>query len=75
MTARLYRAVASPCSADRMRELRGTGLSLIVIVKEVDTLADFANRHFVIETGEVVWTRNSTPCEQPPRVHDKYLSV
>jgi len=49
-----------------MRELRGTGLSLIVIVKEVDTLADFANRHFVIETGEVVWTRNSTPCEQPP---------
>jgi branched-chain amino acid transport system ATP-binding protein len=59
----------------RLRDLRATGLSLIVIDKEVDTLADFANRHFVIEKGEVVWTGDSAKLRTSIDVHEKYLSV
>jgi branched-chain amino acid transport system ATP-binding protein len=59
----------------RLRHLRGTGLSIIVIDKEVDTLADFATRHFVIEKGEVVWTGDSAALAANAEVREKYLSV
>ena len=59
----------------RLRELRDTGLSIIVIDKEVDTLAEFANRHFIVEKGEVVWTGDSAALNASPDVHEKYLSV
>ena len=59
----------------RLRDLRATGLSIIVIEKEVDTLADFANRHFIIEKGEVVWTGDSAALKASPEVNEKYLSV
>ncbi len=60
---------------ERLRHLRGTGLSIIVIDKEVDTLADFAERHFIIEKGEVVWTGDSAALSATPQVREKYLSV
>jgi branched-chain amino acid transport system ATP-binding protein len=59
----------------RLRELRETGLSIIVIDKEVDTLADFATRHFIIEKGEVVWTGDSAALAANAEVREKYLSV
>ena len=59
----------------RLRSLRGSGLSIIVIDKEVDTLADFAERHFIIEKGEVVWTGDSAALSASQEVREKYLSV
>ena len=60
---------------ERLRILRGSGLSIIVIDKEVDALADLADRHFVIEKGEVAWTGNSAALQADPSVRERYLSV
>ena len=38
-----------------LRELKESGLSILVIDKNVGALADLADRHYVIEKGRVVW--------------------
>jgi len=59
----------------RLRDLRNSGLTVIVIDKEVDTLTEFANRHFIVEKGEVVWTGDSAALHASPEVYATYLSV
>jgi branched-chain amino acid transport system ATP-binding protein len=59
----------------RLGELRDSGLSLIVIDKEVDTLKDFARRHFIMEKGKIVWTGDSAMLAADSGVRDKFLGV
>ncbi|NMG74158.1 ABC transporter ATP-binding protein [Aromatoleum diolicum] len=56
-------------------ELKAEGLSLIVIDKNLRPLLDLADRHFVIEKGQVVWSGDSSALRADPRVVHEYLGV
>jgi len=60
---------------EQLDKLKKTGLSMIVIDKELDALADFADRHFIIEKGEVVWSGASDALMADKTIQDAYLSV
>ena len=40
-------------------DLKAEGLSLLVIEKSIASLLPLADRHFVIETGKIVWSGDS----------------
>ena len=55
--------------------LKGTGLAMIVIDKEIEALVDFADRHFVVEKGEIVWRGTSAELLADPSIQEAYLGV
>jgi len=59
----------------KLDTLKQTGLAMIVIDKEVDALVRFADRHYVVEKGEIVWSGDSEALEADKGVQDAYLSV
>jgi branched-chain amino acid transport system ATP-binding protein len=59
----------------KLEALKQTGLAMIVIDKEIDALLRFADRHYVVEKGEIVWEGDSAALEANKRVQDTYLSV
>jgi branched-chain amino acid transport system ATP-binding protein len=60
---------------ERLDELKKTGLAMIVIDKELEALAPIAERHFIIEKGEVVWRGDSAELMADHAIQDTYLSV
>jgi branched-chain amino acid transport system ATP-binding protein len=59
----------------RLHALKGTGLSIIVIDKEVEALAELADRYFVLEKGEMVWSGDTAALKASPEVQERYLGV
>jgi branched-chain amino acid transport system ATP-binding protein len=59
----------------RLHALKGTGLSIVVIDKEVEALAELADRYFVLEKGEMVWTGDTAALRANPEVQARYLGV
>jgi branched-chain amino acid transport system ATP-binding protein len=59
----------------RLRALKNMGLSLIVIDKDLDALADIADRHYVIEKGKVVWSGDSSSLLSDSALANRYLTV
>lgn len=55
--------------------LKEEGLSQIVIDKNVGALLKFADRHFVMEKGKVVWQGSSTQLGAEPAIVQQYLGV
>ena len=58
-----------------LRELKAEGLSLIVIDKNLGPLLELADRHFVLEKGQVVWSGDSAALRADPRIVHEYLGV
>ena len=58
-----------------LKRLKREGQSILVIDKNVDALAAFADRHVVIEKGRVVWTGSSEDLRADPAVKDRFLHV
>ena len=58
-----------------LRRLKQDGQSILVIDKNVDALAGFADRHVVIEKGRVVWTGTSEQLKSDSTVKDRFLHV
>jgi branched-chain amino acid transport system ATP-binding protein len=69
--APLIRAEIWRCLA----RLKETGLSILVIDKNVGVLMRVADRHFLIERGRVVWTGSSAALAAAPEVQHRYLGV
>jgi branched-chain amino acid transport system ATP-binding protein len=62
----IYRAVGS---------LKTSGLSILIIDKDLGALTRIADRHYVIEKGRVVWSGGS-PVRAPKReIHPRYQGV
>jgi len=59
----------------RLRALKDMNLSLILIDKDLRALADIADRHYILEKGQVVWTGNSAALLADENLHNRYLSV
>ena len=58
-----------------LARLKESGLSILVIDKNVDTLTRVADRHFLIERGRVVWSGFSRELAAAPDVQHRYLGV
>jgi branched-chain amino acid transport system ATP-binding protein len=58
-----------------LRRLKAEGQAILVIDKNVDALAGFADRHVVIEKGRVVWTGSSRDLTADAGVKDRFLRV
>jgi branched-chain amino acid transport system ATP-binding protein len=55
--------------------LKAEGLSQIVIDKNIKALLKFADRHFVLEKGHVVWQGDSQQLSASPALIHQYLGV
>ncbi len=69
--APLIRAEIWRCLA----RLKSTGLSILVIDKNVGALMRVADRHFLIERGKVVWSGSSSELAAAQDVQHRYLGV
>jgi len=58
-----------------LADLKRDGLSQIVIDKNVKSLLNLADRHFVIEKGRVVWQGSSAELRAQPQIVHQYLGV
>ena len=58
-----------------LARLKGTGLSVLVIDKNVGALMKVADKHFLIERGRVVWTGSSADLAVAEDVQHRYLGV
>jgi len=59
----------------RLTALRGEGLSMLIIDKEIEMLAEFADRHYAIEKGEVVWSGDSAALVADEAARAKFMGL
>jgi branched-chain amino acid transport system ATP-binding protein len=55
--------------------LKGEGLSILIIDKDVRALTRVADRHYVLEKGRVVWSGTSAELAAQEDVQHRYLGV
>ncbi|MCZ8260903.1 MAG: ABC transporter ATP-binding protein [Beijerinckiaceae bacterium] len=60
---------------DCLKQLKREGEAILVIDKNVDALAAFADRHVILEKGKVVWRGDSAALMADPVLKDRYLHV
>ena len=58
-----------------LEKLKGSGLAILVIDKNVAALTRVADRHFLIERGRVVWSGTSPELAAAAEVQRRYLGV
>lgn len=58
-----------------LRRIKETGVAILIVDKNVEALARFADRHVVIEKGRVVWTGDSETLLATTEVKDRYLHL
>ena len=58
-----------------LQSLKKAGLSIIVIDKDVEALCEFADRHYILEKGEVIWTGSTLELLDNKEIQDRYLGV
>jgi branched-chain amino acid transport system ATP-binding protein len=59
----------------RLHELKAAGLAILIVDKELEALRDLADRHYVLEKGEVVWSGDSAALAADATVEARYLGV
>ncbi len=55
--------------------LKQSGITILVIDKNIDELNRIADYHYIIEKGKVVWDGNPTALQASPELKTKYLGV
>jgi branched-chain amino acid transport system ATP-binding protein len=58
-----------------LEELKTSGLSLIVIDKNIGPLLRLADRHYIIEKGRIVWSGTSAMLRAKPELLHEYVGV
>jgi branched-chain amino acid transport system ATP-binding protein len=58
-----------------LTRLKGERQAILVIDKNVDALAAFADRHVIIEKGRVAWAGTSAELAADPALKDRFLNV
>jgi branched-chain amino acid transport system ATP-binding protein len=58
-----------------LKRLKGERQSILVIDKNISALANFADRHVIIEKGRSVWTGTSEELMTNASLKDRYLHV
>ena len=59
----------------RLEQLKQTGLTILLIDKNIDELTQIADRHFIIEKGQTVWQGDSDALTADGELKARYLGV
>ncbi|MCK9917451.1 ABC transporter ATP-binding protein [Microbacteriaceae bacterium K1510] len=59
----------------QLRALKQTGLSILIIDKELEALCELSDRHHIIEKGEIVWSGDTKALMADPAVHERFLGI
>ena len=59
----------------RLEQLKQSGLTILLIDKNIDELAHIADRHFIIEKGQVVWQGDSDALTGDTGLKARYLGI
>ena len=59
----------------RLEQLKHSGLTILLIDKNIDELAHIADRHFIIEKGQVVWQGDSDELTGDASLKARYLGI
>ena len=60
---------------DCLKAIKAAGEAILVIDKNVDALAKFADRHVVIEKGRIAWEGTTADLRATPDIKDRFLHV
>ncbi|MEM7566203.1 MAG: ABC transporter ATP-binding protein [Pseudomonadota bacterium] len=60
---------------DKLSELKRDGLSILVIDKNLDALSRIADRHVVLDKGEVVWRGEAADLAADPKAVEAHLHL
>lgn len=55
--------------------LKSKGLAILVIDKNLESLLAMAQRHYIMEKGQVVWSGPTSELAAQPRLQERYLGV
>jgi len=58
-----------------LAQIRDSGLSILVIDKNLNDLFKLADRHYIVEKGQVVWSGTSAQLQKSSDIQEKYLGV
>lgn len=61
--------------SDALTEINGTGLTILLVEQDVMTAFDVASRAFVIETGRVSMSGETSVLGEDPRVREAYMGM
>lgn len=59
----------------RLEQLKQSGLTILLIDKNIDEFAHIADRHFIVEKGQVVWQGNSDELSADAGLKARYLGI
>ena len=59
----------------RLEQLKQSGLAILLIDKSIDEMAQIADRHFIIEKGQVVWHGDSDAFGADSELKARYLGI
>jgi len=55
--------------------LKSAGQAILIIDKNVETLTEICDHHFIMEKGHLVWNGNSDELRANPEIQQQYLGV
>jgi len=59
----------------RLEQLKQSGLTILLIDKNINEMAQIADRHFIIEKGQVVWQGDSDELYDDADLKARYLGI
>jgi branched-chain amino acid transport system ATP-binding protein len=58
-----------------LRKINASGVSILIVDKNVQSLLAIASRHYILEKGRIVWTGTSADLRHDERLKTRYLGV
>jgi branched-chain amino acid transport system ATP-binding protein len=55
--------------------LKDKGMSILIVDKNIKALMALAQRHYILEKGQIVWTGSTSELEANPELQTRYLGV
>ncbi len=59
----------------RLEQLKQSGLTILLIDKNIDEFVHIADRHYIVEKGQVVWQGSSDELTADARLKTRYLGI
>ena len=59
----------------RLEQLKQSGLTILLIDKNIDEFSHIADRHYIVEKGQVVWQGNSSELGADGELKARYLGI
>jgi len=59
----------------RLEQLKQSGLTILLIDKNIDEFVHIADRHFIVEKGQVVWQGDSDELAADGEIKARYLGI